>query len=384
MKSLAIICASVFVFVHVTTAQYASLSVQHPQQTWRYGTGTIEQAVYSVHPKGYFAEVSLYLTFSARGVFSSHADSVEIVYNFDLPQGSIVTDLWLWVGDSIMRGYILDRWTASGIYESIVKRRRDPALLMQNSADNYILRVYPLAGDEKRRVKITFLTRNTWGLSRSTTSLPTYLIRATRYSLPKASVLYFPAEGWANPQLLEMPDSSMQSRFSPAVGEYYEATPLSSQITSNSAFSLSLTHPFRGGLFVQHLPSNGGGYYQVGIIPSLALDLKTGRSFAVCVDFDPTKSSTTASATLSQIRNFLQSSLAPSDSFNLFFSNLTIQPVGSQWFTGDSAGIAGAFQLAGASPICPRFWHQPSIGSRPTGMLQRSGSFQIPIKRVTI
>ena len=51
------------------------ITVLDPQQPWRNFPGTIEEAVISVHPKGVYMEVGLYLTFSARGGDFSSVDT---------------------------------------------------------------------------------------------------------------------------------------------------------------------------------------------------------------------------------------------------------------------------------------------------------------------
>jgi Ca-activated chloride channel family protein len=83
--------------------------------------GTIEEATLSVSPKGLFMEYGLYLTFSARITNFNQNDSVEVVLDFELPQNAIVTDSWLWIGEDISKAIIMDRWSASSIYEDIVR-----------------------------------------------------------------------------------------------------------------------------------------------------------------------------------------------------------------------------------------------------------------------
>jgi hypothetical protein len=107
-------------FFSSTTYGYDQLRIQHPQQTWRSGQGTIDEAIISIRPQGIYMEYGLYLTFSARDLNFTAADSVEVQFFFDLPPEAIVHDLWLWVDDQIVRALILDRWTASSIYENII------------------------------------------------------------------------------------------------------------------------------------------------------------------------------------------------------------------------------------------------------------------------
>ncbi|MEE9430765.1 MAG: VIT domain-containing protein [Melioribacteraceae bacterium] len=111
---------------------------------------------------GAYIEYGLYLTFSAKNIGFTHTDTVEVVMDFYLPKNSIVSDSWLWIGEDIIRGKILDKWTASQIYEDIVQRRKDPSILHKVNADRYQLRIFPMAGDESRKVKLTYLVPANW------------------------------------------------------------------------------------------------------------------------------------------------------------------------------------------------------------------------------
>jgi len=90
-----------------------------------------------------------------------------------LPENAIVDDSWLWIGKDIIKAKLMDKWTATGIYEGIVKRRKDPSILMKQSATQYELRVFPLVGNQTRKVKITYLMPITWSKINVAASLPT-------------------------------------------------------------------------------------------------------------------------------------------------------------------------------------------------------------------
>ncbi|MBK7257677.1 MAG: hypothetical protein IPI01_07715 [Ignavibacteriae bacterium] len=151
MKRIAILLTALFLATPLT-AQYVSFYVQHPQQTWKYGTGTINNATVVLRPHGAFLQCDLYLLFSAKGLNFSSADSVEVQLNFPLPAGAAVTDLWLWV----------DQQTAgpsstAGPHQHLKDRSGDdPAFrpLTKTGSSSYSLRVYPLPGDATRRVMI--------------------------------------------------------------------------------------------------------------------------------------------------------------------------------------------------------------------------------------
>jgi hypothetical protein len=331
-------------------AQYANLYVQHPQQTWRYGQGTIEKAVLSVHPKGICTENNLYLTFSARDLNFSSTDSLEIQLYFDLPENAIVTDLWLWIDSTtIMKALILDRWTASSIYEGIVKRRRDPAILYKEYGNYYQLRIYPLVGTGTRRIKLSYLTQNDWTLKSIISPIPTHLPRASKTVVSKFSILFWSDGIWKNPWIFERTDIVGAIRTDSSGNEFNEFT--LPQEAFQSSLSLAYSAPIQNGLFVQRYQNGYDGIYQLALIPSKALNLNTNRKVALLFDFDPTKSSTSASEVLSTVKSMLHENFTATDSFNLIFSQLSIHRVAEQWLGGDSSSIENAFHLAGDQPI---------------------------------
>jgi hypothetical protein len=119
------------------------LRVGDPRNSWQTYQGTIEEASLTVAPKGLFMEYGLTLTFSSRGtIWTEVKDTLEVTLNFDLPENAMITDSWLWFGDDTIKAVILDRWTASSIYESIVQRRRDPSILFKQSVNQYELRIF--------------------------------------------------------------------------------------------------------------------------------------------------------------------------------------------------------------------------------------------------
>ena len=145
MKKVILLLSFLFVLTLVqSTFAYSRLTVRDPRR-WRNGQGTIEEAVFSIRPKGLYMECGMYLTFSARDLSFDNNDSLEVEFEFDLPHGSIVHDSWLWIEGDIIRGEIMDKWTAASIYENIVRRRRDPSILFKRGNNNYELRIFPMA-----------------------------------------------------------------------------------------------------------------------------------------------------------------------------------------------------------------------------------------------
>jgi Ca-activated chloride channel family protein len=328
---------------------YDWLQIQHPQQTWRSGQGTIEEAILSIRPQGVYMEYGLYLTFSARGLNFTAADDVEVQFFFDLPPEAIVHDLWLWVDDQIVRAFIMDRWTASSIYEDIVKRRRDPAVLFKNSATSYELRIYPMKGNGKRKIKLTYLMPAQWSATVVSATLPTNLLRTSKNPLATFYSLFWPQPDWQKPRLLEFPDIAFSEQEDTFFGLYERADIPAAAVVASLNFALD--SPMRDGVYVSRYSAGNGGIYQLALLPSQALQLQAQRKVAVLFDYLAGKSNITTNEVLNGVKAMLREQFTPADSFNLIFSNLTIRRAGEKWFIADPAGIDQAFANAGANPL---------------------------------
>ncbi|CAN5629968.1 VIT domain-containing protein [soil metagenome] len=77
---------------------------------------------------------------------------------FPVPAGSSVTDLVLSGGPETLEGRLLDADEATRIYEEIVRRLIDPALLRSVGADLYEVRAFPVPAGEQRQVSFTVTT----------------------------------------------------------------------------------------------------------------------------------------------------------------------------------------------------------------------------------
>ncbi len=371
MKYKLLLVTILFSLPILVQAQYANLTVQNPQ-TWQSGLGTIEEAVLSIHPKGIYTENDLYLTFSARNQYFNSTDSIEIQFYFNLPQDAIVTDLWLWIDSTtISKALVLDRWTATSIYEGIVKRRRDPAILYKEYGNYYQLRIYPLAATGTRKVKITYMTKNDWTSKSIISPMPTHLIRASYNPLSEFSILFSSDGIWKNPWIFERSDITSVIRKDSTGNDYYEFTlPYTAY---QSSLSIAYPAPIQNGLFVQRYQNGNDGIYQLALIPSKALDLHSYRKVALLFDFDPTKSSASATEVLSTVKSMLMENFTAADSFNLIFSQLTIRRAAEHWFSGDSASIENAFNLAGSQPISS-YSNLPSLLANGIDFVQSQGT----------
>lgn len=90
-------------------------------------------------------------------IFTSHADwEEEAVYQFTLPGGAIITDLWLWIDDEPVQGLIMEKTEARRIYEEVVGRRIDPALVEHVRDNQFTMSIFPFPERGSRRVALEY------------------------------------------------------------------------------------------------------------------------------------------------------------------------------------------------------------------------------------
>lgn len=92
-------------------------------------------------------------TFVNRGSRVGEAD-----YMFPLPKGAAFQDLKLEINGEMVAGETMSADRARGIYEEIVRRQRDPALLEWMGYGLLRARIFPIAPGEAKRVVVRFQT----------------------------------------------------------------------------------------------------------------------------------------------------------------------------------------------------------------------------------
>lgn len=93
----------------------------------------------------------------ADQIFTNQSDrQLEGIYEFALPPGAIITDLVLWIGDKRVQGIIMEKAEARQVYDDIVGRNIDPALVEQISEERFRLSIFPFPGQGSRRVELEY------------------------------------------------------------------------------------------------------------------------------------------------------------------------------------------------------------------------------------
>lgn len=81
---------------------------------------------------------------------------VEGVYVFPIPPSAMVSEFALWVDGERVEAELLDRDEARGIYEQIVRRMRDPALLEYMDGGAVRASVFPIQPGGTRRIELEY------------------------------------------------------------------------------------------------------------------------------------------------------------------------------------------------------------------------------------
>src|SRR5437667_1137592 len=80
----------------------------------------------------------------------------EGMYHFPVPGEAVFSSYSLWQGDQELRGEAMDAAQARSIYETIVRQKRDPALIELAGQGLIRARVFPIAPGETRKITLKY------------------------------------------------------------------------------------------------------------------------------------------------------------------------------------------------------------------------------------
>ncbi len=304
-----------------------SLWINDPNISWNWQTGKIAEASLSVHPKGLYMEYGLYLTLSASSTYFSAEKQLEAVLDFQLPKGAIVLDSWLWVGEDIVQGKLIDRWSASEIYEGIVNRRRDPSVLYKNSDTQYQLRVYPMKKAETRKVKVTYLMPVEWVKGKIEAGIPGNLLRASS-QIPDLNVFLWEEKGFVNPEFLNT-DILFESKTDREFGAYKHGFVPAGKVPLNPVITMDA--PVQNGIYLSVFEDQNTSYYQMALSPGDFISQIQSQRILVLIDYEAGNSTVSKAGLIGGLKQRLLTSYGPDDSFNIIFSKLRVEQAFDTW-----------------------------------------------------
>ncbi len=317
-----------------------SLFVQDPKTLYSV-KGTMDSVTLIVKPKGLFLEHSLYINFSAKNSKFTSNDTLEVIFKFELPSNAIVTDSWLWLTpNQILKGKLLDLWTASTIYENIVKRRRDPSILKKFSDVQYELRIFPMAGNAYRKVKITYLVPMDLNNNSISAPIAASYLSASNVPINNINLIYIPESKYGNPVLKTNSGSEITfwEKEDPEFSKYLYKPITLIDITKSPILKFTLDQSYPS--FFTTFEKNNENYYQLAV--SLNSLVQAAKDKKILIAFDYYQGNTQSkNVILDQLQNILSNNLNSIQSFNIcYVSGLDVVFTSEDWTPATLENIA--------------------------------------------
>jgi len=99
---------------------------------------------------------SVAVTTVSQEFYNPNAQRLEGTYLFPLPEGTHIDKFSMDVNGTMMEAELLDADKARSLYEDIVRKARDPALLEYAGRSAFKVRIFPIEPHSRKPVKITY------------------------------------------------------------------------------------------------------------------------------------------------------------------------------------------------------------------------------------
>ena len=303
-----------------------------------------------VRVEGAVAEVEVTEWFENRG-----ERVAEGTYLYPLPGEAVFASFSLWQGDQELRGEVMDAEEARAIYESIVRRRLDPALIELAGTGLLRARVFPIEPGDRRKVTLRF----TQVLERSGDALQ------FRYAAGLAGGTLLPQPLEPRP-LLPAQDGGRRDRDEPHHGRReHEGAPLSLEmvIEDGRAFgdpfspTHELEHRRQGGRLIleaegalrgrlsvflplaregvgltlaTHRPPGDDGYFMLTLTPGTSEASVEPRDLTIVLDVSGSMSGEKMEQARAAVPGLL-ATLSPRDRFRVLAFSSRVRPQSEDW-----------------------------------------------------
>lgn len=152
------------------------LLIRSTNNSWQDWPAQISEFKSNTIIDGLYARTDLLIKIKDLYSYGYNNDSMEAELEFTLPKGSVIDSMYLWIYDKPEPAYLKEKSFAVKLYEDIVDRKEDPALLIKNEGtDTYVIKIFPFLYREERTIKICYSSLLDVNNNNLSFMLPTHL-----------------------------------------------------------------------------------------------------------------------------------------------------------------------------------------------------------------
>jgi Ca-activated chloride channel family protein len=270
----------------------------------------------------------------------------EADYLYPLPSGAVFNNFSLFQGDKELRGETLDADKARAIYEDIVRRKKDPALIELAGHGLLRSRVFPIAPGETRKITL----RYTQVLSRAGDALQFKYAAGIRQPGERRPDSPLPVQREVGIESFTMvidDANSFGNPFSPTHEVNVQRSGRRITVRPDEALSgdlelfLPITRGLVGMTVVSHRPSSEPGFFMLTLSPGNADAPAVARDVTAVVDV----SGSMSGEKMLQARNALEAllqSLSERDRFRLIAFSDQVRSYRREWTVATRTAVEEA------------------------------------------
>jgi Ca-activated chloride channel family protein len=255
----------------------------------------------------------------------------EGVYAFKLPEDAVIGWFSMWITGREKRGRVMEAGRARAVYDSIVRRRRDPGLVEQIGWRQFRLSVFPIPAHETVRVKLvcSHVVRDDLGLETIEIALPEgagpvgdLRVEATVRASRGIAGIDCPSHRQA---ILEVGSDGAAAKLR---GDGVQpAGPFVLRVIPRRARAADGAPAFEVTLLAHRDPGAAGGWFLARVVPRLAEPPRIGRDLVFVIDW----SGSMLGGKIEQARAALAAgldSLKPGDRFDVVSFSTDVTSLG--------------------------------------------------------
>ncbi|HEX6559101.1 MAG TPA: VIT domain-containing protein [Longimicrobiales bacterium] len=279
----------------------------------------------TVHVNGRVANVEVEEQFRNNGPALGEAD-----YLYPLPGEAVFSNFSLYQGEQELRGETMDAARARGIYEEIVRRKRDPALIELAGHGLLRARVFPIATGETRKITL----RYTQLLARAGDALQFRYAAGAGGGISAFRLIVDDARSFGAPF---SPTQEIRTQRS---GNRITVTP-ATQLASDFDVFLPLAGRALGLTLVTHKPSSEPGFFMLTLSPGRAPERVVPRDITVVLDVSGSMSGEKIEQARAAMRAILHS-LGEQDRFRLIAFSDQVRTYRADWLAASDGNVSAA------------------------------------------